>query len=129
MELVNVGDCLRYRGQARVGLLRGLMRQLGAVAGVNSVHIGFVGLGRRQADALGGAGINVFDQLAVGGGELIEFVQPIADRVKLPLDVLLAGKGIEMAPEAFLAHLQRLFAGGRLRWGGGRSCRLVARAG
>ena len=39
--------------------------------------------------------------LAVGRGQLIEFVDAVADRLGLALHILLAGEGIDASPEAF----------------------------
>ena len=98
--------------QAGGGLGRGLLGGIGAVAGVDGVLVGFVGLGRGQLDALLRARIDVLDHLAVGGGEFIELVDAIADRRGLALHVLLAGKRIQLAPESFVGiRLQRMFAG------------------
>ena len=75
--------------------------------------VGFVGFGRGQANAFLGARIDVLDHLAVGGGQLIEFVDTIPDGLGLPLHVLFAGERIQFAPETFVSvWLQRLFAAG-----------------
>src|SRR6266700_1643172 len=114
--------------------------------------ISFVGLGRGQTDAFLGARIDVLDHLAVGGGQFVELVDAIPDGLGLPLDILLASKRIQLAPETFMGvWLQRLFAAGsslsgcgsvlvswgglsRLSWGGlsrlsGRGSILVSRSG
>src|SRR5437868_4317190 len=113
-----------------------LLRQLGLGFRVDGMLISFVGLGRGQTDAFLGTRIDVLDHLAVGGGQFVELVDAIPDGLGLPLDILLAGKRIQLAPETFMGvWLQRLFAAGsslsgcgsvlvswgglsRLSWGG-----------
>ena len=73
LELVNVRDCLLHRTEPVVGLLRGLVGELCAIAGVYRVLVSLIGLGRSQADAFRRARVHVFDQLGVAGGELIGF--------------------------------------------------------
>ena len=91
----------------------GLLRQLGFVSRLDGVLVGFVGLGRGQANAFLCARIDVFDHLAVGGRQLIEFIDAIPDGLGLPLDILLAGERIQFAPETFVGiWLQGLFAAG-----------------
>src|SRR5882672_9283431 len=93
-------------------LLRGLLRRSRPVAGVDGVLIGFISLGRSELNSLLCAGIRVLDRLAVGSGELIQFVDAVADGGSLPLDVLLAGKGVQFAPETFVrVRLQSGFTG------------------
>src|SRR5215472_7608507 len=104
----------------RVCLLRGLLSLGGAVASVYCVLIGFVSLVRRQLDAVLGTGIDVLDRLAVVGRELIQFVDPVADRLGLLLHVLLAGERIQLSPESFVGlRLERRFAAGASLSGGG----------
>src|ERR1019366_5716481 len=45
LVLVNVAHHLLDAGKAGIGLLRGLLRRLGLVAGINGMQVGFVGLG------------------------------------------------------------------------------------
>ena len=112
LELVDVGYDLLHRVQTFGGLGRGLVSKLGAVAGVNSVLVGFVGAQAGHADTFGGARVNVLDHLGVGRGQLVELVHASAHRIKLALHVLLAGERVQMSPEAFLAVvLQRIFSG------------------
>src|SRR5581483_12151846 len=61
----------------------------------------FIGLARGHLDAFLGAGVDVLDHLAVGGGELIEFVQAVANGLRLALNVLLAREWVDPAPEPF----------------------------
>ena len=133
--MINVAHHAFNRGQARIGLGRGLLGCGGFVAGVNRVLVGFIGLVGGHLNALGGAAVHVFNHLAVGRRELIELVHAVLDRRELPLDVLLAGKRIDFTPEALASFvLQRRLAtgvvaagvaagcGGRLiggRWSGG----------
>ena len=99
------------------GLLRRLVGELSAVAGIDGVHIRLVGLERRYADSFRGAGIHVSDGLGVLGRDLIQLVEAAAHRVQLLLDVLLAGERVQVSPEAFMPLVgQRLMAvGGGLR--------------
>ena len=58
---------------------------------------------RGQLDAVLGARVGVFDHLAVRGGQLIELVDAVADRLGLALHILLAGKGIDACPRSLHA--------------------------
>src|SRR5439155_18168835 len=110
--LIDVADHALDRRQASVGLLRGLLGGLGLVASVDGMLVGFVGLIGRHLNALLGAAVHVLDHLRVGGGELVELIHAVTNRLSLTLDVFLAGKGIDLAPEALAAFvLQRRFAG------------------
>ena len=69
------------------------------------------------------ATVDVLDHLGVGRGQLIEFVDAIADRRGLALHVLLASEGIDLSPEAFVrVRLQRGLAAGA-GGGGALICR------
>src|SRR3954471_9658525 len=112
LELVNVGYDLLHRVQTFGGLGRGLVSELGAVAGIDSVLVGFVGAQAGYADTFGSACVNVFDRLSVGGGELVELVHASTHRIKLALHILFAGERIQMSPKSFLARvLQGVFTG------------------
>jgi len=63
------------------------------------VLIGLIGLVRSQLDASLGAGVGVLDRLAVGGGQVIQLIDAVADGVGLPLYVGLAGEWVHTAPE------------------------------
>jgi len=98
----NLLDCLKASG----GLLRGLVRLLGAIAGVESVLVGFVRFRGSLTDTFLSARIDVLDVLGVGGGQLVEFVDAVADRRHLLLNILFTGKGVQFAPET-LASIGR----------------------
>ena len=128
LVLIDVADDLLDRGQAGVGLGRGLLRHLGLVAGVNRVLVGFGGLGRGQADAFLGARIGVLDHLGVRGRQLVQFVDAVTDGRGLPLHIFLAGKGIDLAPEALMrVGLQSGLAAGAGSGGSGLVLRGVER--
>ncbi len=111
--LIDVGDHLLDRVQTGVRLLRGLLRGLRFVAGVDGMLIGFVGLGRRELDSRLRARIGILDRLGVGGSQLIEFVDAVADRLGLARNVFLTRERIQAAPETFTGlRLQGRFAGG-----------------
>src|SRR3989442_5410774 len=113
LVLIDVAYHLFHRGETGVGLGGRLLRHLGLVTGIDRMLVGFVGLTGRQPDTFRCPRVRVLDHLAVGCGELIEFVDAVPDGRRLPLHVLLAGKGIQMAPEALVGiWLQRLFAAG-----------------
>ena len=65
LVLVDIGDNLLDRVQAGVGLLRGLLRGLRLVPGVDCVLVGFISLRRSQLDSLLSAGVGVFDRFRV----------------------------------------------------------------
>src|SRR2546430_13946671 len=72
--------------------------------------------------------VDVFNHLAVRGGQLIQFVHAIADRGSLPLYILFARKRIQMSPETFVGiGLKGWFATGA--WACGLGCILVSRSG
>ena len=75
-----------------------------------------------------GARIDVLDHLRVRRGQLVELIHAVPNRLSLALHVLLAGKGIDLAPEALTALiLQRRFAGGGFAGIGGLSRRRLRR--
>ena len=127
----NAFDCR----QAIVGLSRGRLRCGGLVAGINCVLVGFGRLRRRLLNALLGAAVHVLNHFAVGGGELIQFVDAVLDGRNLPLHILFAGKRIYLAPETLTGFVLQggLAAGGvpagglrlGLRLVGRRGCRLL----
>jgi hypothetical protein len=126
--LVDVADYRFNRGETAVGLSCRLLGHLSFVAGVYSVLVGFVGLGRGQLDALLGAAIHILNHPGVAGGEFVEFIHAVADGLGLALYILLAGKRINFAPETFASFcLQRLFAGGADSLRGGGSGLVCAR--
>ena len=111
-------------------MLRGTLRLLGAIPGVDRVLVSFVRLGGSELNALLRARIDVLDHLAVAGGKLIELVDAILDGLSLPLHILLAGKWVQVAPETFVSiRLQGLLAAGAglggSRCRGSLGCRLV----
>src|ERR1019366_7948895 len=127
LVLIDVGDHLLDRVQTSVRLLRGLLRGLRLVAGFDGMLIGLAGLGRSELDSLLRARIGILDRPGVGGSQLIEFVDAVADRLGLPRDVFFARERVHSTPEAFASlRLQRIFAGGAVGLGGrlGRSGRL-----
>ena len=74
--------------------------------------VGFVRLVGGELDASLGAGVSVFNGLAVGGRQFIELVHAVADRFGLALHILFAGERIDASPEAFAGRRgQRRFAG------------------
>ena len=105
MVLVNVADDLLHGIQAIAGLQSGLVGLLGAVSSVGCVLVSFSRFGGSLADTFLRAGIDVFDVLGVGGGEIVELIHPVTNRAKLALHVFLAGEGIHFAPEP-LPHIR-----------------------
>ncbi len=96
-------------------LLSSLLGLVGAIARVQRVRIGFIGLAHGVADAFSGPRVNVSDHLGILRGELVQLIHAAADRIKLPVDIFLTGKGIQMSPETFFTLVgQRIFAGSRL---------------
>ncbi len=83
LVLVDVADHGLDGLDAGGDLLRGLLRGGGLVAGVDGVLIGGVSLVGSELDASLGARVGVFDRLAVAGGQFIEFVDAVADRLGL----------------------------------------------
>jgi len=65
------------------------------------VLIGGVSLVGSELDASLGASVGVFDRPGVARGQFIKFVDAVADGLSLPLDIVLAGEGIDASPEAF----------------------------
>src|SRR5208337_2330163 len=128
LVLIGVGNHLLDRVQTAVGLLRGLLRGLRFVAGLDGMLIGLVGLQRSKLDSLLRARIGILDRRGVGGGQLIEFVEAVADRLRLPRNVFLARERIQVTPEAFASlRLQRVFAGGAVAFAGRLGCGLSRR--
>ena len=67
------------------------------------------------------ATVNVFDHFGVGRGQLIELVDAITDRRGLALYILLAGKGVDLSPEAFVGVLHQCGLAAGAGGGGGGS--------
>src|SRR5207253_9841039 len=80
-------------------LLRGLLRLLGTVAGINGVLIGLIRLGCGQLDTLRSPAVDVLDHLAIRGGEFVQLVHAVANRLSLPLHVLLTGERVQRSEE------------------------------
>ena len=112
LVLVDLADCIFNRGDARVRLLRRLLGLVGAIARVQRVRISFIGLAHGVADTFGRACVHVSDHLGILRGEFIELIDAAANGIQLPIDIFLAGKGIQMSPKALFARVgQRIFAG------------------
>ena len=60
--------------------------------------IRFVGLGGGKTNGILGAGIKILDHLAIRSSQLIEFGETIADGLKIPLYIVLAGKWVQDEP-------------------------------
>src|SRR5205807_1158357 len=125
--LIDLGDRLLHRADARGGLLGGLLRLVGASSGVHCVSIGIVGLAHGLPNAFGRAGVNVGNHFGVLGGEFIQLIHAAPNRIKLAVDVLLAGEGVDFAPETLMAFVFQWFMTGvhlligalrLLRWSG-----------
>src|SRR6185369_17749705 len=132
--LIDISNYLLDSGQAGGCLLRGVLRGLGAVTGVNRVLIGLIRLAGSELNALLRTRINVLDHLAVAGGELIELIDAVADGLRLPLHIFLASERVQVTPETLMSiGLQRLLAAGaglrRSRCGRGLGRRLVLGSG
>ena len=129
--LIDVADHLLHGIQTIAGLERSLVGLLCLAARFGGVLVSFGGLGGRLADALLRTRVDILDLLGVLRGEIVEFVHPIADRAELPLYVLLAGEGIDLAPKALaIVRLQWLarrevLIGTQVLIGTGRLRRLV----
>src|SRR5258708_20132103 len=96
-----------------MGLLRGLLRRLRPGAGVDGMLIRLIRLRGRELNSLLRARIGVLDRLAVGGGQLIEFVDAVADGLGLTRNVFLTRERFHVTPKAFTGlRLQGLFIGG-----------------
>src|SRR5579864_1353190 len=120
LVLIDVADHAFDGGQAIVGLGRGGLRLGRLVAGIDGVLVSFTGLRRSLLNALLGAAVHVLDHLGVRGGQLIELVDAVANRLGLALDIFLAGKRVDLSPKALMAFiLQRRFTGGGVAAGGG----------
>ena len=131
LVLIDVADNAFDGRQAIVGLGRGGLGGGRLVASVNCVLVGFGRLRRRLLNALLGAAVHVLNHFAVGGGELIQFVDAVLDGRNLPLHILLAGKRIHLAPKTLTGFvLQGGLAAGGIPAGGLRlGLRLVGRRG
>ena len=72
-----------------------------------------------------GAGVYILDIVSVFGLKLIEFVDLVLDGLGLPIDPLLTGQGIHVAPEALLRLILQRLAGcvGRIVVGVHRAAR------
>src|SRR5205807_8264612 len=109
LVLVNLGDRLLHRTDPRGSLLRGLLGLIGAIARVQRMSIGVVGLAHSLANAFGGASVNVGDHFGVLGGEFIQLIYTATNRIELPVDILLAGKGVDFSPETLVAFIFQWF--------------------
>ena len=115
LVLIDLADRIFNRGDARVRLLRRLLGLVGAIARVQRVRVGFIGLAHRVADAFGRTSVNVSDHLGVLCGEFIELIHAAANGIQLPVNIFLAGKGIQMSPKTLFARVgERILAGRRL---------------
>ena len=92
LVLIQVAHHLLFRRDPRRRLRGRSLRQLRLVRRVGRVLVRQAALLRRQLNALRRPCIHVFDHLAVFRGQLIQLVDPVADRPHLPLHILLAGK-------------------------------------
>ena len=101
--LVDVAHHLLDGRETSRSLLRGLLRLLGTVASINGVLIGLIRLGCGQLDTLRSPAVDVLDHLAIRGGEFVQLVHAVANRLSLPLHVLLTGERVQVAPEAFVS--------------------------
>ena len=102
LVLVNLADRIFHGGNARVRLLRRLLGLVGAIARVQRVRIGFIGLAHGVANAFRRPRINIGDHLGVPRGEFVQIIHAATDRIKLPVDIFLAGKRIQVSPEPSL---------------------------
>src|ERR1700733_1139362 len=71
-----------------------------------------VSRGLRLLDAGRAARVQILDVVAVLRGELIQLIQPILHRTDLPVDPLLAGQRVQVAPEALIRLRRKRLAGG-----------------
>src|SRR6185437_535577 len=110
--LIQSADRLLHGVQTRACLIDGLLRCLRAVAGIDSVLVGLIGLERSLADTFLRASIDVLDVLRVLRSKLVALVHAVANRGHLALNVFLAGERIQVSPEPFVrVLLQRLMRG------------------
>src|SRR5438270_5793600 len=122
---VDLGHCLLYAGEAGGGLLRRLLGLCSTVSGIKRVSVGIIGLAHRITNAFGCARVDVGNHLGVLGREFIQLVDAATNRIKLPGNILFAGKGVQLAPETFVTFiLQGLVTSGLI--GGLRLLRLLA---
>src|SRR5437588_10223827 len=96
---VNLGDRLLHRSETSGSLLRGLLCLGCAIAGIQSMGISIIGLAHRIADAFGCTPVHIGDHLGILGREFIKLIHAAADGIKLPADIFLAGKGVQLSPE------------------------------
>src|ERR1700722_7347609 len=113
LVLVDVADHVFDRGDARGDLLRGLLRGGRFVAGVDGVLIGGVSLVGGELDAGLSARVGVFNVLRVSGGQIVEFVDAVADRFGLALYILFARERIHASPETFAGGRRKRRLAGR----------------
>ena len=73
------------------------------------MSIGVIGFAHGLANAISRPGVHVGDHLGVLGREFIQLIHAAANRIKLPVDILLAGKGVDLSPETFVALILQWF--------------------
>ena len=118
--LVDIADDLLDAGQTGVGLGRGLLRCLGLVAGVDSMLVGVVRfVGRQLMPCWARESTSLIILLFAAVSSSSSFKRSRIG-LSLPLHIFLAGKRIQMSPEAFArGRLQRFprraFVRARLR--------------
>ena len=89
--------------------------------------VGFLFLGGNQLKSLGGARIHIFAHLGMGYCQLIQFIDPIPDRLNLFFYVFLGGKRVRdqihshEVVQALWAFAQNPRPGGVYNLGGGRA--------
>ena len=81
--LIDVADYVLDGIQASAGLQCGLVRLLRTIARVNGVLIGLRRLCVGLTNAFLGARVHVLDLASILGGQIVEFIHPIADRAQL----------------------------------------------
>src|ERR1700722_839296 len=88
--------------------------------------VGFAGFGRGHLNSLLRARIGILDRFAVRRRQVIEFVDTVADGLRLPRDIFLARERIHATPEAFpRLGLQWILASGGVGLGGWLRSRLA----
>ena len=99
------------------GLLRGVIGVQRLLVGRVCGLVGRISLSLRLQDSGLRPRIHVLDVARIAGIHIIQFRQPVIDRVGLPFHPLLAGERIDAAPEPFprLAHGMFERRGGLLR--------------
>ena len=98
LVLIDVPDHGLNCGEAGVNGGRRLLGHLSLVGRLQRMLISFIDLGGRKTNAFLGARIAVLDHLAIGSSQLIEFGDTIADGLKIPLYIVLAGKWVQDEP-------------------------------